>query len=342
MTQADTAARSWRFELWHLFYLVALYAAAISIWGLGGVLAASLYLGLWLTYFVGSTKLRDARIAAVVAATLMIIYALASPLPELRSAARRTSCLNNIRQIVLAMHNYEFVHKTLPPAIELSDQGEPWHSWRLELTSYLDEANLFDRYRKDETWNGPNNVKMNDKLPWAYSCPANKTNTNTPYKLVTGPRTAFEVGNPLSIAGNHDAPFSVIVLIEDVAHPVPWLKPEDLSVEEAIAILSSTSRENCAHCIETRYQTRLLGNIVGMLDGTARFIPLGADPEVIRQAIDPHDGIEPDFDFVDLRITIFKWQGYIRLSILIFLLVVPIVLVGRKRRIPSRGEVSPR
>lgn len=333
MNQTNAETRAWRFEIRHLFYLVALYAAAISLWGLIGAFPASLYLGLWLIYFLHAAKLRDIRIAAVVAAVFMFVVAIGDlQIVGIRHAARRSSCMNSMRQIILAMHNHESANKTLPKAVEFNDHGETWHSWRIALTPYLEASALYGLYDKDEPWNGPKNSKLLGQMPWVYSCPANKTETTTPYKLVTGPRTAFDDGKPFSIAGAHDSPSSIIVLIEDAANPVPWLKPEDLSVDEAIAILSSTSREHASHCFETKFGTKLHGNIVGLLDGRARFIPIGADPDILRQAFDAYDGIEPDLDFEMPKIKIIKWQGYISLGIFFFLLAIPIVLVGRKRR----------
>jgi len=47
-----------------------------------------------------------------------------------RRAGVRTLCLNNIRQLSLAMRNYESVNGHLPPAYIADEDGKPMHSWR--------------------------------------------------------------------------------------------------------------------------------------------------------------------------------------------------------------------
>jgi len=53
----------------------------------------------------------------VVIAIIGVLVALLLPaVQSAREAARRTQCKNNMKQLILGMHNYEAVHKLFPPA----------------------------------------------------------------------------------------------------------------------------------------------------------------------------------------------------------------------------------
>src|SRR5713226_2285044 len=68
-----------------------------------------------------------------VAGVAMLFYAavIVPALSSGRSAGRRTQCLNNIRNITLALQNYAALSGSLPPAYIADENGRPMHSWRV-------------------------------------------------------------------------------------------------------------------------------------------------------------------------------------------------------------------
>jgi prepilin-type N-terminal cleavage/methylation domain-containing protein/prepilin-type processing-associated H-X9-DG protein len=91
----------------------------------------------------------------VVIAIIGILVALLLPaIQAAREAARRTSCINNIMQIGLAAHNYEFNFESLPPGVidtkgPIRNEPQGLHiSWMVTILPYLEETvmyRLFDQ-----------------------------------------------------------------------------------------------------------------------------------------------------------------------------------------------------
>lgn len=57
------------------------------------------------------------ELLVVMAIIAMLIALLLPAVQQARETARRTQCLNNLHQLVLAMHNYESAHRVFPPGI---------------------------------------------------------------------------------------------------------------------------------------------------------------------------------------------------------------------------------
>ena len=88
----------------------------------------------------------------VVIAIIAVLIALLLPaVQQAREAARRTQCRNNLKQLGLALHNYQDVNSVFP--MGLSDSvwgnteitGDGW-AWGVALLPYIDQANLFNQF----------------------------------------------------------------------------------------------------------------------------------------------------------------------------------------------------
>ena len=81
----------------------------------------------------------------VVIAIIGILVGMLFPAVQaVRSSARQSSCLNNLRNIALAAHNFEATNQSFPKA----DDGEGG-SLFLDLSSYLDQQFLYERSIED-------------------------------------------------------------------------------------------------------------------------------------------------------------------------------------------------
>src|SRR5262249_27575338 len=96
---------------------------------------------------------------------------------------------------------------------------------------------LYDQYRFDEPWDGPNNSKLLTKMPKVFELPGDTTAPpgHTYYQVFVSPPRAREpaifstapAARPL-LSEIPDGPEETI-LIAEAATPVPWTKPADIT-----------------------------------------------------------------------------------------------------------------
>jgi len=78
----------------------------------------------------------------VVIAIIGVLVALLLPAVQAaREAARRISCTNNVRQVGLAMHNYESANKKFPPSLFIGKNQYRW-SAQARILPYIEQSNL--------------------------------------------------------------------------------------------------------------------------------------------------------------------------------------------------------
>jgi prepilin-type N-terminal cleavage/methylation domain-containing protein len=88
----------------------------------------------------------------VVIAIIAILIALLLPaVQQAREAARRSQCVNNLKQLGLALHNYHDSHLVFPPgwigvaANAANTQGNSGFAWGTHILPYVDQAPLYQQ-----------------------------------------------------------------------------------------------------------------------------------------------------------------------------------------------------
>jgi prepilin-type N-terminal cleavage/methylation domain-containing protein len=79
----------------------------------------------------------------VVIAIIGVLVALLLPaVQSARESARRAKCVNNLKQIVLGVHNYETSHRTFP----IGHYDCCYGTWLLSLLPYIEQNALYQQY----------------------------------------------------------------------------------------------------------------------------------------------------------------------------------------------------
>jgi hypothetical protein len=213
------------------------------------------------------------------------------------------------------------------------------HSWRVLILPFLESNTIYDRYRFDEPWDGPNNRTLLPEVPDVYQCPAHARrhgDITTSYFAVIGPNTAWPGADSRRFSEVF-SPFNKILLLEGPPQKIAWSEPKDLSLEEAVALFSETSHPNGGHIDDDGFfYTTMLGRNCALADGAVRWHPPVLPPRFAEHLL-RFDGELTSEEFDNLPMYYprrLKWDNLLRLAILICLTALPLpwaIALWRKR-----------
>ncbi len=213
-------------------------------------------------------------------ATIGVLIGMLLPaVQQVREAARRTSSMNNLRQLALASLNYESAFRHLPMNANYDENGRPLLSWRVHLLPFLEQQALYEQFNLDEPWNSPNNLKLLDKMPAIYQNPnLAPSDSETVYLALSGEGTVFPGNEKISFAKIQDGSSNTAMFVEaNESHAVEWTKPQDLEFDP----------DNPMQGLGTLRPT---GFVCVFCDGSVRLISRGTDPEVWKSIVLLNDG----------------------------------------------------
>jgi hypothetical protein len=215
---------------------------------------------------------------ALIPTTAIAIGMMLPAVAKVREAAQRSSSMNNLKEIGLAMHNYEATYTGFPAAAICDKKtGKPLLSWRVAILPFIEQEALYKQFKLDEPWDSEHNLKLAKNMPKVYFHPkANKPGDNkTHYRLFYGKGAAFELDKSAKLQTFTDGLSNTLMAVE-AEEPVVWTNPYDLAFDPTKALpkmLSIDGKFSAAYC-----------------DGSVRTFKMPIDQEILKLLIQKSDG----------------------------------------------------
>ncbi len=130
-----------------------------------------------------------------IAIVSVLIGLLLPAIQKARAAVQRTTCVNNLRQIALALHGYHDSNQGFPPGVQGPLSGPyPFMSWNAAILPYLEQGSLWnsirEAYRQDPDFlHVPPHVHRGTVVP-IFACPADPRSLS-PARLLLPAEIAF-------------------------------------------------------------------------------------------------------------------------------------------------------
>jgi prepilin-type processing-associated H-X9-DG protein len=281
----ETVERPLTFSLRTVFFIVTCGAVASGGYAFGDKhdaipLATALFaLGLFLTASAAFKRRLLTAVGLLCASALVCPFAV--PPRATCVYSRQTNCLNDLREVGLAIVLYEQTHGSMPPAFTTDTHGEPLASWRAAILSELGRPDLKMAFHDDEPWNSPNNAATAAACLPIFKCSsdaAEVTKPTTNYLAIVGRHTCWPgaKGRKLSEIKN---PAKTILLIEVADTGINWAEPRDLTVADVLrGINPKNGIGPSSHHND--------GINVLYADGHVEFLPADTDPKKLAAMCD--------------------------------------------------------
>ncbi|MDR1491115.1 MAG: DUF1559 domain-containing protein [Planctomycetaceae bacterium] len=205
-----------------------------------------------------------------------------------QDAARRMKCVNNLKELAIAMHNYHDVYNNLPPAYTADKDGKPLHSWRVLILPFIEQSELYEQIRLNEPWDSEWNKQFHNVVIPQYHCPSDSSssssaNANCNYSVVVGKETPFTGSKSVKFGEITDGTSNTLLVIER-SDSVCWMNPtQELTFDRLI--------KNGIVVNEDLMGGEHIGGVnAALCDGSVHFLPETLDLETLKALLIKNDG----------------------------------------------------
>ncbi|MES2790175.1 MAG: DUF1559 domain-containing protein [Planctomycetota bacterium] len=224
----------------------------------------------------GSTRSSRWPVYAWSCVAILIVGLIAVPLARrMRFVACETVFRGQVKQLVLAVNQYEERYHCFPPAYTVDVAGKRLHSWRTLILPYLGQEALYRQIRLNEPWDSPHNKQLHNQRPTIYGhAYVSDTVPGEAHILaLVGRETIWPEQYSAEISDIRDGTSNSIMLMEYSQSEINWMEPRDLTrADVRIKVFPVGAPESTG---------AFRSVMIGMADGITRSV----GPEIDRQVL---------------------------------------------------------
>jgi prepilin-type N-terminal cleavage/methylation domain-containing protein len=191
----------------------------------------------------------------VVIAIIGVLVALLLPAVQAaRESARRASCTNHLKQIGLAIANYQLVHKQFPPSssdtlsnaldFSIDEPAETRHSWASFILPFIEMSDLEDTINRKAHALARVNLPAAGALVPMYRCPSYTGPQYSEAERYRALGANCAIGNYLALGGSTVGNLWGVDLLPDgVIIPAGEVTPKDVTDGLSHTVFIVESRE---------------------------------------------------------------------------------------------------
>ncbi len=187
---------------------------------------------------------------------------LARAMEEAQQEAAQAARTNSLRQLLLAMHNYESTYRVTPFLHTADGRLSEDLSWRVRVLPFIEMADLYNSFDLSQPWDSEKNKPLAEKMPQIYG----KDGMTNMCWIVSEVKRFADITDGLS---------NTICMIES-KELVPWTEAKDISLEDAEKMIVGLADGEKI--------------LVGMYDGSVRYLDNKTPKEVVRGMLTPTGG----------------------------------------------------